>query len=242
MSFINFIYDVYQIRIFLSCLFFFFVALSTCRAACGNTRQERFNSDGSAIRVLQRQCEETEKRTIQVQIKPTSSASYHTVLTRTQNTAEAATGGGNLRDIEGDGFFEYEETGICGVGPNCEGTVFKLTPSRKNLYLFFQGGYANFSYIPGLYIESGRTSCCSWEHHLYSTPKHAKTITENQHIYSVTVGSVNSENVDGTPCFISGKRNGKWAEVNPKNKGILRLCELYGSDYIVNPPLPIAED
>lgn len=220
---------------------FLFLMAGVCHADCDSMSEEQLNRDGSRVRLLEKQCNEQQQRIIKVQIKPPHSVSYRTVLTRTQNTEMASTGGGHLRDIEGDGFFEYEEIGGC-AAPNCDGTVFKLTRDHKGFYRFFSGNYAELLYIPGFYVESGRVGGSSWERHLYRIPRQAGAAISRHPLYSITIDGFSEYDAKGTPCLISIRKHGRWVEYTPKNKHILQMCELYGPDYAVNPPLLKKED
>jgi hypothetical protein len=146
-------------------------------------------------------------------------------------------GGGQLLDIEGDGIFEYERRGSCGAGPNCQGTVFKLSKDRKGFYLFFDGGYSDFRYVSGLYIQGGRTSCCEWGYHAYKAPGAERAISESDSAYSINVGGATEREDSRTPCHISMKSGDQWIPTTPTDPHLLALCTLYGPEYVVNPPV-----
>lgn len=205
-------------------------------AECYVERSQQSNADGSAIRMKQKQCEDSDERTILIQLKQPDSPLYTTALTRKQSVAEAATGGGRLRDVDGDGIFEYEEIGPCGAGPNCEGWIFKMQKNRRHMYLFFHGGYADFRRVSSYLVTSERASCCSWEHNLYKQPSVERTIKESDLLYSIAVGSVDVADSSRTPCLVSKRVRGNWVTRAIPDKNLLVLCEVYGPDYIVNPP------
>jgi hypothetical protein len=215
--------------------------MGTSFAACQSHIENRRNADGSSLRMIQRECEGERFRTIKVLLKAPRVAKYMTVLDVVQDSIQAPLGSAHLRDIEGDGIFEYEQRGMCGAGPNCEGTVFKLSKDRRRFYLFFDGGYFDFKYITGLYIESGRASCCEWEYHGYKAPSSERAISESDFAYSINVGGSIEREDSRTPCHISMKSDDQWVPVTPTDKHLLALCELYGPDYVVNPPLKETE-
>ena len=45
-----------------------------------------------------------------------------------------------------------------------------------------------------------------------------------------------------TTCRISRPEGESWAPVDPDSKELLQLCEIYGKDYILNPPDAAAEN
>jgi hypothetical protein len=212
---------------------------TTAFADCLEEHSQQRNADGSAIRMIQKQCEDDDRRTILVQLKPQGSTRYVTALRHTQSVAEAATGGGRLRDVDGDGVFEYEEIGMCGAGPNCEGWIFKIRKDRGGLYRFFHEGYTEFRRVSSYYVSSGRASCCSWEHHLYKAPSSEHTISDRDFLHSITVGGGDANEAYSTPCFVSSRVRGKWVSSAIPDKRLLALCEVYGPDYIVNPPTAV---
>ena len=220
-------------RLFIALLF---LANSSTHAECDIERVVRQNIDGSYIRLTQEQCEERDKRSIRVELKDSSGSHYKTVLRRKQSAMVAPTGGGRLRDLDNDGVLEYEETGACGAGPNCEHSVFKINKSRTGTYAFFHGGYSDFIKLSKFYVTSGRTSCCSWSHHVYKKPSTERAISDRDFLYHVSVGDTSADDLPGTPCFISTRVRGNWVPLNTKNKNLLALCEVYGPDYILNPP------
>ena len=171
-----------------------------------------------------------------MEVKPRDSTRYATVLRHTQSIAEAATGGGRLRDVDGDGVFEYEEIGACGAGPNCEGWIFKIQEDRRRMHLLFHEGYADFRRVSNYYVASGRANCCSWEHHLYEVPSDGHAIEGREPLYRITVGSVDGNDTDSTPCVVSTRVRGKWVLSAIPDNRLSQLCEVYGPDYIINPP------
>jgi hypothetical protein len=210
-------------------------------AECRIEHSQQRNTDGSAIRIRQKQCEDSDVRAIRVQLKPAGSTQYTTVLRHTQSVEDAGTGGGRLRDIDGDGVFEYEEIGACGTGPNCEGWIFKIKKDQRSMYLFFHDGYADFRRMSNYYVTSVRASCCSWEHHVYIEPQAERSIGERDFLYSITADSTGENRANGTPCYVSKRIRGKWVSSAIPDKRLLELCEIYGTSYIINPPAE-AED
>lgn len=207
-----------------------------CRADCIRTIDRAANIDGSAIRIEQSQCDEADTRTILVHVSPARSAAYVQRLVRTQDVQLAPTGGAALRDVDGDGVFEYEEVGGCGAGPNCEGTIFKLTRDRKALYLFFDGAYASLTHAGGFMVESARASCCAWEHHVYRIPAEPQAIQDKHMLYRIQVDGGAPAQGDGAACRIWKRTALTWRPHRPKNRELLKLCEVYGTDFVLNPP------
>ena len=213
-----------------------FLSASTVFASseCTVKSDQRRNADGSQLRITQKQCLDNDSRTIRIELKPQSKSAYRTVLLRTQSVAQLKTGGGSLQDIDGDGMYEYVEIGSCGAGPNCRHEIFKMDQKERKAYLFFDGGYFDFRMISGLYVVSGRSSCCSWEYQIYRKPINERTISEQDLLYRITIkkGSVDSPSAQ---CFITNKIGSQWFPIDLKDKQLLKLCELYGESYVLNP-------
>ena len=205
--------------------------------ACDVMHSEKLNADGSRIRITQRQCDATKSRTLHVEFQPQGSESCLSLLKRTQSVSQAPTGGWRLRDIDADGLFEIEETGACGAGPNCEHRIFKTSvgPGPINAYLFFQGGYAGFKRISDYYVASGRSSCCSWDHQVYKKPMTADPITDSDLVYEVMVG-VDVGDPPRTRCRVFSRVDRNLIQVPLSDKKLLTLCEVYGENYVLNPP------
>lgn len=109
------------------------------------------------------------------------------------------------------------------------------------MYLFFADGYAEFQRMSNYYVASGRGGCCLWEFHVYKPPKQERTIRESDFVYTITVDGVAENEAHKTACYISKKVDGNWVTFTPTDKGLLSICEVYDSEYIVNPPAPTEE-
>lgn len=211
----------------------------TGHADCVPQVEQATNRDGSVVRIEQRQCDNDFVRSILVHSKPAGAAQYATILRRTQDAVLAPTGGANWRDVDGDGIFEYEEIGACGAGPNCEAVVYRLSDSRKSLHLLFDGAYASLTTVAGFLVTSGRASCCAWEHAVYRRPPAPLPVQESDRIYRITVGDLSVGDDDSganrTACRVYQRELGEWKSVVPPERGLLKLCEVYGEDYELNP-------
>ncbi len=213
------------------------LAAGLATAGCETTRLEKANADRSRIRVLQTECASGATRSIQVQLRAPRAQRWATLLERTQALQDSPTGGARLRDVDHDGVFEYEEIGMCGAGPNCEGHVYKVARDRRGMYLLFHGGYADFELVGGFYVESGRASCCSWEHRVYRKPAGERAIDKSDFAYRVSLGSPDAGDAAGAACLISARQpDGHWVSAALPERRLLKLCEVYGTDYVINPP------
>lgn len=217
------------------CLGFMLAGSPLAHAACESQSQTRYNKDGSQMRLTQTRCDtdggtagdseagkDDGSSTFVLSIKPKGGDSFRTAL-----TPDALPEGwrmAKLRDLEGDGSWVLEVTGTnCGAGPNCQGSIYKPTADRKGVYLFFDGGYAEFLRIPGYYVESGRASCCSWEYHLYTPPAPGKAITQQNFRYRVVVGGISDETANA--CVMTDVRREKRVPI--RDAHIRKLCKVY---------------
>ena len=215
----------------LLCLGFVLTGLPAAHAACKSESQTQYNKDGSQMRLMQTRCDtdgdsdaekEGDSSTFVLSVKPKGSERFRTALT--QDALPEGWRTARLRDLEGDGNWVLEVTGTnCGAGPNCQGSIYKPTADRQRVYLFFDGGYAEFLRIPGYYVESGRASCCSWEYHLYTPPAPGKTITQQNFRYRVVVGGTSDETANA--CVMTDVRREKRVPI--RDPHIRKLCKVY---------------
>ena len=207
-------------------------------AKCTVNTQTIANRDGSALILRQEECPDQDQRNIRVSYRPDAKHKAYSVLTLSQSIEEASTGGAHSIDLEADGQFEIEVRGMCGAGPNCEGTIYKLASDKRSMFEYFSGGYADLRLQDGYLIEGGRASCCSWEFHLYRTDATDRPIDESAMEYMVTVGVLlkeGSDQVEGSDCQVSRREGNDWKAAPPPTPGLARLCEVYGTDYRLNP-------
>ena len=102
------------------------------------------------------------------------------------------------------------------------------------MFRFFWGGYSSLKSLSGYLIESGRSSCCSWEHHVYTQRSKHREITADDMLYRVVVGVTPEGNEpDGPTCAFYDKAN---QLVLPAYRALLSLCEVYGPEYTLAKP------
>lgn len=208
-------------------------------AKCAVHTQTVSNRDGSALILRQEECPDQDQRNIRVSYRPDAKHKAHRVLSLTQSIEEASTGGANPIDLDGDGMFDIEVRGMCGAGPNCEGTIYKLATDRRSMFEYFSGGYADLRLQDRFLIEGGRASCCSWEFHLYRTDVADHPIGDKDMVYMITVGASYKEGTDqpdGTECAVSRREGDEWKGAPLPAPGLAQLCEVYGADYRMAPP------
>ena len=212
----------------LCCLY----CLNVWAAACEHQREQVHNLDGSMLLRHTELCAEADRQYTDILLiaRPGQTPKR---LQRFNHPPSEGSSALSFRDLEGDGFFEVEQRGSCGAGPNCEGYIHKLDPRRQRLFLYFSGGYADLRYQNGYLIESGRASCCSWEHHLYRSK--SKTYPIETMEYQIMVGMLHSEpDANRADCAITRlKPNGEGRLMAHPPPWMAKLCEVYGPDYIL---------
>lgn len=203
-------------------------------AQCAVDTSTARNADGSEMLLAVGHCDGDSTRTISVHYRGSALEPYRRVLDIGQDTAEAPLGGAALLDVDGDGEHEMELRGMCGAGPNCEGSIYRLNRDRADMFLFFSGGYARLAYIDGHLVESGRSSCCSWEHHVFRPHSAFEPVEESEMEYRVIVGmSIRADADDDTTCTFLDRQG---RIVLPQSQDLLQLCEIYGADYVLAQP------
>jgi len=208
-------------------------------AKCTVATQTVANRDGSALVLRREECPDQDRRNLRVSYRADAKHKAYRVLSLDQSIEETPMGGANPIDLEGDGMFEIEVRGMCGAGPNCEGTIYKLASDKRSMFAYFSGGYADLHRQDGYLIEGGRASCCSWEFHLYRTDLADRSIDESAMAYMITVGvSVRegSDQVEGSDCYVSRREGDEWKAAPLPTPGLAKICEVYGTDYRLNPP------
>ena len=218
-------------------------AIANCKI---ETDQKR-NADGSELRITQTQCDQHNQRTILIELRADPISPYTTVLQRNQSLSEFPRGFGHLKDIDDDGILEYDEVENCGAGPNCWHSIFRIDPKQARAWLLVKGGFSDVRKISDFYVTSGRSSCCSWEHQVYAKPDGQRSVDEEDLRYLISVSSgltLRAGTTDQyiTTCRISRPKGESWAPVDPDSKELLQLCEIYGKDYILNPPDAAAQN
>ena len=93
------------------------------------------------------ECADEDQRRIEVRYRSGAKGRAHTVLRLTQSIAEAPSGGAYAVDLDGDGEMEIAVRGMCGAGPNCEGTIYKLAADQ---------GFARAQSNYGMLLMRGR--------------------------------------------------------------------------------------
>ena len=197
---------------------------------------EQRNPDGSRLRLTEQIDPAGDRRVFRIEASSSASAPYTTLLQRSQLLSDYPRGGGRLEDMDGDGQLEFVERLSCGAGPNCQYRIFKLIPAQQRAYQLFEGGFFLFRPIAGRLVTSSRSSCCSWTHQIYRTPVTPHGITEQDLLYSLELKAP----IDGasTPvCRISRPRGKGWEQATIRSPELLKLCEGYGKNVVINPAL-----
>ncbi len=206
------------------------------------------NRDGSRLRVIA-EClapgdEASEPRfAYHVQRAAPDRADFEPLLDLVSDAMDEPVRSVNLIDVDGDGRFEVEARGMCGAGPNCGGDLYRLDASGTSLVHFFSGGYADLRWIDGYLIESGRASCCAWEHHAWRA-EGVDTLVEREMDLMITIGADLAAETDDAParCTFSRRSGDNWQVVDPPGPAWLTLCAIYGDDYhLVTPEQARAE-
>lgn len=157
----------------------------------------------------------------------------------TQEVAYNSMGGAGLIDLDDDGMHEIEIRGMCGAGPNCEGNVYRVDPAKRTFQHFFSGGYYELQAIDGWLVESGRSSCCSWEFHLWEldAPHDLPLEYDNMDLMvQVDAGGDDAGNVTDVRCTFTQQSGDNPRVVAPPSHALERICEHYGESYELTSP------
>lgn len=156
----------------------------------------------------------------------------------TQEVVYNTMGRAQLVDLDQDGMHEVEIRGMCGAGPNCEGEVYRIDPATRTLQHFFSGGYYELQVIDGWLVEAGRSSCCSWEFHLWQLDApHALPLEYDTMDLMVQVSaSGDADTVDGVVCTFLRQSGDNSQVVAPPSRALERICEHYGEAYELTSP------
>ena len=186
------------------------------------------------LRITKRQCDHRGIQTIQVESRPNRSATYTSVINRTQILSNAPRGSGSLEDIDGDGMLEFIETEHCGAGPNCFRRVFKIDPHTNRTFLFFEGGFSSFERISDFYVSTSRSNAATWVHQIYAIPGKGQPIDQQNVLYSITVSK---QSVDAPAnCRAQQPKGSGWATIELKQKSLMALCEVLGDNVVLERP------
>ncbi len=181
---------------------------------------------------------------------PPGSDRYRPAMTPVDTGGEAEIRYVGFVDLDDDGIQEVQVTGMCGAGPNCEGTLYRLDPASGRLSHFFSGAWADIRILDGHLVEAGRASCCAWEYHAWPLLPGPPLRVADAMAFAVSVGWMggDDEDEDRADCrFHSAAPDGAGEIIAPPNAQWLPICELYGSDYhLALPgtatPQPAADD
>ena len=157
----------------------------------------------------------------------------------TQEVAYASMGRVDLVDLDQDGMHEVEVRGMCGAGPNCEGEVYRIEPATRTLQHFFSGGYYELQVIDGWLVEAGRSSCCSWEFHLWKldAPRPLPLEYDTMDLMvQVDAGGDEEGNVTNVRCTFTRQSGDNRAVVAPPSPALEAICEHYGEPYDLTSP------
>lgn len=129
------------------------------------------------------------------------------------------------------GYAELDITEMCGAGPNCWHSLYRIDPKTKQLYPYFSGGYSQLIYLDGYLVGSGRASCCSWEYHAYPIKRVGDRDVIADQSLTVTVSATGDDETETPVCRFyraDPKSGSNGVSVRPPNKKWLSLCEVYG--------------
>ena len=159
-------------------------------------------------------------------------------LELTQEVVYNSMGHVDLVDLDQDGMHEVEVRGMCGAGPNCEGDVYRIDPATRTLRHFFNGGYYELQVMDGWLVESGRSSCCSWEYHLWKldAPHELPLNYDNMDLMVQVGASGDADTVDGVVCTFLRQSGDNSRVVAPPSPALEKICEHYGEPYDLTSP------
>lgn len=215
-----------------------FTSLFAQAEQCTISRAKVVNKDGSSLVLKENNCPDQNLRATKIYyLGGAAGLGGRLILTLQQPIADMPSGGAGFLDLDKDGFYEVSERGMCGAGPNCEGSIYKLAADRRSMFTYFSGGYADLSFVGGYLVEGGRASCCAWEFHLYKPQAKHYPISDGDMDYRVVV-SVESD--DAVPvCTFYRQIKNEQIIARPPAKALYQLCENYGPKYILTPPDPV---
>lgn len=211
-----------------------FASLFAQAESCTISRAKAVNKDGSSLVLKESNCPDQDQRISKIYYQAGAGLPKRLVLKLHDFISDAPSGGIGFMDLDKDGFYEVSESGMCGAGPNCEGSIYKLAADRRSMFTYFSGGYADLSLIGGYLVEGGRASCCAWEFHLYKSQAKHYPINYDHMVYRVVV-SLDAEG-EKPKCTFYRQTGNTERIARPPNKSLLQLCENYGPDYTLVHP------
>lgn len=211
---------------------------------CSTDTQIEHNRDGSQLELRKRSCEGGEEMsaTVWYRVRPEDAARK---LMHYQSPDTPGTWAASLVDFDRDGWFDLRQGGQCGAGPNCEGEIHRFDPQQHELYLMHAGAWADVSFDGEYLVESGRASCCAWEYHVYRVRHRPRPVFDEMPDFIILAdGGFVGDDKDGespaTRCRFSRRTGDDYRVIAPPAKRWLEYCSLYGDDYVVEPPEPVA--
>ncbi len=211
---------------------------------CPAQSQIERNRDGSLLELRKRYCDGSDEMsaTVWYRAKPGAKARE---LMRYEDHNSPGTWAARLVDFDHDGWFDVQKGGQCGAGPNCEGEIHRFDPKARGLYLMHAGGWADVSFDGEYLVESGRASCCAWEYHVYRVRHRPRPVFDERpdFIILADAGFVSDDKAGESPatrCRFSRRTGEDYRVIAPPAKRWLEYCSLYGDDYVVEPPEPVA--
>lgn len=212
-----------------------FTSLFAQAEQCTISRAKVVNKDGSSLVLKENNCPDQNLRATKIYyLGGAAGLGRRLILTLQQPIADMPSGGAGFLDLDKDGFYEVSARGMCGAGPNCEGSIYKLAADRRSMFTYFSGGYADLSFVGGYLVEGGRASCCAWEFHLYKPQAKHYPINYDHMVYRVVV-SLDAEG-EKPKCTFYRQAGGSERITSPPNRTLLQLCENYGQDYTLVHP------
>jgi hypothetical protein len=182
------------------------------------------NKDGMEVLLLQKM-----KSPISIDIYLKSSAIDKNKLHLVPNADETDNPffSAQLIDIDHDGFWDVEETGICG-NKVCDKTIFRFNPHKQKFFKFFSGAYSQILVFNNYLIESGSSGCCGFEYHAYKIISFNKPITKEPDYIINVKASANLDNENSNSCSFT---NSVGDIIPPPDKSWMHFCEVYGNKY-----------
>ena len=142
--------------------------------------------------------------------------------------------GAQIIDWDKDGEHELEIVHLCGTGSNCERTIYRVDKEKPVLRQLFHAWGAEFELIDGHLVESERDSCCAWiaSAHKFVRSRH----WVNPEVSFSVLIQAGDKDTDPSTCTFYIDAPDEPKTINPPSKAFLKVCDHYGTGYVVTKP------
>jgi hypothetical protein len=190
---------------------------------------EKKNKDGSVVTLSRKFCEDSSTC-----FKVSVGDSTLLVPDKRGEAKGPAAPGARLLDIDQDGYFDLDNRGLCGAGPNCEHDLYRYDPKAQKFYHFYTGGYSEMAIEDGYLIAQGRSSAAKWETQIYKISSSHDVLEHDDTDIRVVVTVEPNGKPSECKLYYS-----KISVPKPPEKRWLKYCSRFGKDFLQKQTSPL---